>query len=195
MDFGDAVKARRTSLELSQGDLSDRCGISKAMLSEIESGKKNPTLRVACSIAQGLDCQISDLLDVPRSTRLEKLEGDKRRILVDPQSGVERHLLSPPMVAHGVQVLLFIFPPGQSVDFNADGAGVVEHATCLTGRLAIERLDPSDSENTRVELGSGESANYAADESHQLTNMLEGQETRAIIVIDASRRGEPIVFE
>jgi transcriptional regulator with XRE-family HTH domain len=195
MDFGDAVKARRSTLELSQGELSERCGISKAMLSEIESGKKNPTLRVACSIAMGLDCQISDLLDVPRSTRLEKLEGDKRRVLVDPQSGVERHLLSPPMVAHGVQVLLFIFPPGQSVDFNADGAGVVEHATCLTGRLAIERLDPSDNKNTRVELGSGESANYAADEAHQLTNMLEGQETRAIIVIDASRRGEPIVFE
>tara|TARA_R110002073_G_scaffold37866_1_gene108913 strand:+ start:66107 stop:66694 length:588 start_codon:yes stop_codon:yes gene_type:complete len=195
MDFGDAVKARRTQLELSQGDLSERCGISKAMLSEIESGKKNPTLRVACSISLGLDCQISDLLDVPRSTRLEKLEGDKRRILVDPQSGVERHLLSPPMVSHGVQVLLFIFPPGQSVEFNADGAGVVEHATCITGRLAIERLDPSIEDNTRVELGSGESANYAADEPHSITNLLEAQETRAFIVIDASRRGEPVVFE
>lgn len=195
MDFGDAVKARRTSLELSQGDLSERSGISKAMLSEIESGKKNPTLRVACSIALGLDCQISDLLDVPRSARLEKLEGDKRRVLVDPQSGVERHLLSPPMVAHGIQVLLFIFPPGQSDEFNANGAGVVEHATCLSGRLAIERLDPDAADNTRIELGSGESANYVVDQPHRITNLLEGQETRVIIVIDASRRGEPIVFE
>lgn len=193
MEFGDAVRARRTSLEMTQGELSERSGISKAMLSEIESGKKNPTLKVACSIALGLDCQISDLLDVPRGARLAKLEGDQRRILVDPQSGVERHLLSPPMVAHGVQVLLFVFPPGQSVEFNPDGPGVVEHATCLTGRLRIERDEHGQSE--RVDLGSGESANYAADAAHTLTNLLEGQETRVLIVIDASRRGQPLVFE
>ena len=193
MEFGDAVKARRTTLDMTQSDLSERSGISKAMLSEIESGKKNPTLKVACSIALGLDCQISDLLDVPRGARLAKLDDDQRRVLVDPQSGVERHLLSPPMVAHGVQVLLFIFPPGQSVEFNADGAGVVEHATCLTGRLRIEREDHGQTE--RVDLCSGESANYAADAPTTLSNLLEAQETRALVVIDASRRGEPLVFE
>ncbi|MFI4896742.1 MAG: helix-turn-helix domain-containing protein [Phycisphaerales bacterium JB059] len=193
MEFGEAVKARRTCLEMTQGDLSERSGISKAMLSEIESGKKNPTLKVACSIAMGLDCQISDLLDVPRSARLAKLDGEQRRVLVDPQSGVERHLLSPPMVAHGVQVLLFIFPPGQRVEFNPDGAGVVEHATCVTGRLRVERDNHGELES--VELGSGESANYAADAPTTLINTLEGQETRAFVVIDASRRGEPLVFE
>ena len=51
MEFGDAVRHRRVALELSLGDLADRCGVSKAMLSEIETGKKNPTLRVACAIA------------------------------------------------------------------------------------------------------------------------------------------------
>lgn len=192
MEFSDAVKARRESLGLSLGDLSDRSGVSKAMLSEIESGKKQPSLKIACAISNGLDCQISDLLDVAPDARFQKLDESRRRVLVDPQTGVERHLLAPPMVQHGVQVLLFVFPPGQGVDFGADGPGTVEHVTCLTGRLRVERQSPGEPE--RADLGSGESVNYGGECPHSLTNLLEKQETRALVVIDAARRGQPAVF-
>lgn len=189
MEFGDAVRARRSAMGLSLGDLADKAGVSKAMLSEIETGKKNPTLRVACSIATGLDCQISDLLDVPPDVRFERLEGERRKVLVDPTNGVERHLLSPPMVQHGVQVLLFIFPPGSEVYWNADGNGVIEHATCVQGRIRIE----VDGGGESVELSPYESVNYPADANHRFTNTDAG-ETRVFVVLDSSHRNKPAVM-
>lgn len=189
MEFGEAVRHRRSGMGMSLGDLADRTGVSKAMLSEIETGKKNPTLRVACAIAGGLDCQISDLLDVPPDVRFEKLTDARRKVLVDPSSGVERHLLSPPMVQHGVQVLLFVFPPGAEVYWHSDGAGVIEHATCVQGRIVISIEQGDES----VELGPFESANFSADADHRFTNPTDA-ETRVFVVLDSSRRGRPAVM-
>ncbi len=189
MEFGEAVRKRRAGLGLSLGDLADRTGVSRAMLSEIETGKKNPTLRVACAIAGGLDCQISDLLDVPPDVRFEKLEDHRRKVLIDPTNGVERHLLSPPMVQHGIQVLLFIFPPGTEVYWNSDGPGVIEHVTCIEGgiRITVERGSEA------VDLGPGESANFAADADHRFMNTA-GVVTRLFVVLDSSHRNRPAVM-
>ena len=189
MEFGEAVRLRRTLLGFSLSDLAERADVSKAMLSEIETGKKNPTLRVACNIAGGLDCQISDLLDVPPDVRFEKLEGERRKVLIDPSNGVERHLLSPPMVQHGVQVLMFVFPPSSEVFWNADGAGVIEHATCVDGAITIA-VDNSDES---VVLGPDESVNFSSDVDHRFTNSGDGV-ARVFVVIDSSHRGKPAVI-
>ncbi len=189
MEFGEAVRLRRSKMGFSLGELAERTSVSKAMLSEIETGKKNPTLRVACSIASGLDCQISDLLDVPPDVQFEKLEGDRRKVLIDPSNGVERHLLSPPMVQHGIQVLLFVFPPKSEVFWNADGAGVIEHATCVEGEITIA-VDKGDESIT---LWPNESVNFSSDVDHRFANPTD-KPTRVFVVIDSSRRGEPAVM-
>lgn len=189
MEFGEAVRLRRTRLGFSLGDLAERTSVSKAMLSEIETGKKNPTLRVACSIAGGLDCQISDLLDVPPDVRFEKLEGDRRKVLIDPSNGVERHLLSPPMVQHGIQVLMFVFPAGSEIFWNADGAGVIEHATCVEGEITIS-MDECDE---AITLAPSESVNFSSDMDHRFINR-SGEPARVFVVIDSSHRGGPAVM-
>jgi len=189
MEFGEAVRKRRTELDLSLGNLADRTDVSKAMLSEIETGKKNPTLRIACAIASGLGCQISDLLDVPADVQFEKLEGNRRKVLIDPSNGVERHLLSPPMVQHGIQVLYFVFPPKSEVFWNADGVGVIEHATCVEGRIEII----VDGGEESVELLPDESVNFSSDVDHRFIN--PGDEpARVFVVIDSSHRGKPAVM-
>ncbi len=193
MEFGEAVHTRRKSLGLTLADLSERCGTSRAMLSEIEACKKNPTLPVACSIAQALDCQISDLLDLPASPAFHKLIPGDRRVLVDPTTGVERHLLAPPMVQHGVQVLLFVIPAGATSGFPADPVGVVEHATVVKGRVRVE-LGELGGECECAELEPGESVNYVPRSPHRMVNLSESEEARVFVVIDWSRQGEPVVF-
>lgn len=190
MEFGDAVRRRRTALDLSLGSLAELSGVSKAMLSEIETGKKNPTIRVACAIATGLSCQISDLLDVPPDVQFEKLDDSRRKVLVDPSNGVERHLLSPPMVQHGIQVLMFVFPSGSDVFWNSDGAGIIEHATCVEGRIRVS-VEPGVES---LELGLFESANFPANADHRFTNINPGGVTRVFVVLDSTRRGEPAVM-
>ena len=189
MEFGEAVRLRRSSLGYSLGELAERASVSKAMLSEIETGKKNPTLRVACSIATGLDCQISDLLDVPPDVRFEKLEGERQKVLIDPSNGVERHLLSPPMVQHGIQVLMFVFPPGSEIFWNADGSSVIEHATCVEGRITISVEENDES----IELEKYESVNFSSDIDHRFSNTTD-QPARVFVVIDSSHRGKPAVM-
>jgi len=189
MEFGEAVRLRRSKMGFSLGDLAARTEVSKAMLSEIETGKKNPTLRVACSIASGLECQISDLLDVPPDVQFEKLEGDRLKVLVDPSNGVERHLLSPPMVQHGIQVLMFVFPPGSEVFWNADGAGVIEHATCVEGHITIMVEEGEEA----IDLNLHESVNFSSDVDHRFTNQTD-KPARVFVVIDSSRRGGPAVM-
>lgn len=190
MEFGEAVRERRSQMSFSLTDLAERARVSRAMLSDIETGKKNPTLRIACSIAMGLDCQISDLLDVPSETQFEKLEEDRRKVLVDPSSGVERHLLSPPMVQHGIQVLLFIMPPGSDVFWDSGGFGVIEHVTCIEGSIRIELVDGEAS----LDLGADESANFSADAEHRFLNASDDQIARLFVVLDSSHRGKPAVM-
>lgn len=189
MEFGDAVKARREQLGMSQAQLSELSGTSKAMISEIESGKKNPTLKVACAISVGLSCQISDLLDLPPVVQFSKLGKDEGQILVDPETGVRRRLIAPHMVQHAVQVLEFTLPPTQGIDFGGDGQGVLEHMTCIRGKVYVERQGETVEAAT---LHPGESANYASNEVHRFMNASSREEAVVILVIDSTRRGEPV---
>src|SRR4051794_24291762 len=87
------------------------------MLSEIERGVKNPTIRVVCQIAEGLETTVSALIgEAPaRDERLPVVvRRAERQTLVDPQSGVERQLLSPAYQGRGVEVLWYRIPAGES---------------------------------------------------------------------------------
>lgn len=174
---------------MSQSQLSELSGTSKAMISEIEAGKKNPTLKVACSISEALNCQISDLLDLPPVVQFSKLGVDEGQILVDPETGVRRRLLAPHMVQHAVQVLEFTMPPSQGIDFGYVGQGVLEHMTCLRGHVSIDR-HTEGAEN--ITLSPGESANYVSDEVRRFMNASDTEEAVIYLVIDSTRRGEPV---
>src|SRR5215208_1843138 len=95
--FDETIRARRQQLGLTLQQLARRSGVSAAMLSEVERGQKSPTLRVAAQIAEGLECAVSDLLDEELGSRLVVQRRRERRRLVEKGSGIERHLLAPPL--------------------------------------------------------------------------------------------------
>lgn len=55
MNLGKKIKHVRALREYSLDALSDRCGLSKAYLSEIETGKKNPSMKSLERIAKALN--------------------------------------------------------------------------------------------------------------------------------------------
>jgi len=60
-------------------ELSAACGVSRSMLSEIERGNANPTLAVACRIAQAFDLALGELVQSPAaSARVEVIRADDR---------------------------------------------------------------------------------------------------------------------
>ena len=64
---GPRVRALREAMGLSLRELALRCGVSAAMLSQVERGETSPTLHVAARIAAGLDLRLSQLLRLDES--------------------------------------------------------------------------------------------------------------------------------
>ncbi len=60
--FGKNVRAARQKLGWSQEQLAFEAGIKRSYLSEVEGGKRNPTLVVVERIAKGLNLSPSELL-------------------------------------------------------------------------------------------------------------------------------------
>ncbi len=56
------IRVRRAVLEMPQGALAEKVGISQGFLSLLEQGKRSLDLDLLERIAQALDCSIADLL-------------------------------------------------------------------------------------------------------------------------------------
>ncbi len=59
--LGKEIARIRKVKDLSQDDLAVNCNMDRSYLAEIEEGKVNPSLKVLCKIASGLNIQISQL--------------------------------------------------------------------------------------------------------------------------------------
>lgn len=183
-DIGPAVKARRKHLGLTLADLARRAGVSQAMLSEVESGKKNPTLRVALQIAAGLDCHLSQLIADPESPGSHIQRASERSVFIDEETGARREVLAPMLVGRGIQVIRYTVPPNVRPDpFPPDRPGTIEHITVLEGSILI---DAGGSGPTRLEAG--DSITYKADGPRLVQNPADHW-TIILMINDSTRAG------
>jgi transcriptional regulator with XRE-family HTH domain len=60
--LGNRVRALRRERQWTQVELAEMLGIDRSYLSEIETGKKDPSLRVLKTIAEGFGLSLSQLL-------------------------------------------------------------------------------------------------------------------------------------
>jgi transcriptional regulator with XRE-family HTH domain len=69
--LGQAIKARRKQLGISQEKLAERCGFDRTYISMLERGKRNPSLLNLLKLAKGLETSVSKLTEVyddPKAT-------------------------------------------------------------------------------------------------------------------------------
>lgn len=77
----EALRLTRVFYDMSQSELAERLGISKSHLSEIESGKKNPTLQLLQKYSEVFDIPVSSMMFF--AERLENpTAGDATRAFV-----------------------------------------------------------------------------------------------------------------
>lgn len=62
MAVSERVRDLREQKGISQRQLAEDVGVSQSLINQIERGTKNPSLQVACSIAEALDCKVEDLV-------------------------------------------------------------------------------------------------------------------------------------
>ncbi len=181
MALGDTIRRMRTARGLTLADLAKRSGVSVSMLSRIERGEKNPTVPLACRIAEALETTLSHLVGEQPRHDVIVIPRAERPVVVDPVSRFERHILSPTFPSRGIEFLLNVIPAGASSgEFPPHRPGVEEYLAVAQGILEARLA------GRPYRLGPGDALYFAADVAHQFTNVGRGPCTY-YLVINSSR--------
>jgi transcriptional regulator with XRE-family HTH domain len=162
--------------------LAERSGVSRAMISKLERGEKNPTLVVAARVAEGLGVSLSQLVGVDDKRKVVAVPRERRMTMRDPETGFERQLLSPSFGGRGVEFVRNVVPEGStSGEFPPHRRGVEEYVVVERGHM---RAVFGGEEYV---LDEGDAVYFEADVAHRFDNAGEG-ECSYYLVIDSKGR-------
>jgi transcriptional regulator with XRE-family HTH domain len=134
--LGERIRALRRERGLTLEVLAGRSGVSRAMISKLERGEKNPTLVVAAKVAEGLGVSLSQLVGVEERREVVVVPRERRMVVRDPETGFERQLLSPSFGGRGIEFIKNVVPGGSSSgEFPPHRRGVEEYVVVERGRL------------------------------------------------------------
>lgn len=60
--FGKALREIRLKKKMSQGDVAEKLGVHRSYISELERGKRNPSLLTIKKIAKALEVSVDELI-------------------------------------------------------------------------------------------------------------------------------------
>lgn len=137
--LGQRIKALRARFGLTLAQLSQQSGVSRAMLSTIERGEKNPTLPIIVRIAGGFGMSLSNLLGAePDPSCVAVIRAAQRLAYRDPETGFERWGLSPAHIDNGLEFVLHRLPPRSSTGvLPAYPAPTEKYLTVGAGTLTV----------------------------------------------------------
>ncbi len=149
---GARIRALRAERGLSLSALAAAAGIGKGSLSELESGRRNPTLDTLYAVAGPLGVPLAVLLDF-----------DAGAVAAD--AGFEAVLLHTERTSAATsEVYLLRVDAGVTRSSPAHQRGVVEQLTVLAGSCRVEYGD-----GHVVDVGAGGHAAWPADVPHRYT--------------------------
>jgi transcriptional regulator with XRE-family HTH domain len=164
--FGERVRTLRERANLTLEEFSTASGVSRAMLSNVERGEKSPTIGVAKRIAHALSTPLSVLMGDETGQRAVALvKKDRRPVFRDPETGFERHLLSPIVAGMTVEVVLHYLPAKASTGkLPPYPVGVGKHVLATRGQVVV------GFENQEFILDEGDALYFDANVEHWFKN-------------------------
>ncbi|MGM0432719.1 MAG: helix-turn-helix domain-containing protein [Spirochaetota bacterium] len=164
--IGKYIQKLRNSRSLTLNVLSERSGVSKAMLSQIEADKVNPTIATVWKIARGLGVEIHALLggeNTPqRSFSVNRYE-DITQLDTDDE-GVHIHVLSPLSMVEDLEMYMIIFDPDAKLSSEPHFPQTEEYLTVIEGSVFVQ------AGNRTAELHKGDFISYHCDIAHAIEN-------------------------
>jgi transcriptional regulator with XRE-family HTH domain len=175
---GRNIQRIRKRQQLTLGVLAERSGVSKAMLSQIESEKVNPTVATVWKIARGLEVELDELLkgaEVPvRKFLVARRE--EHTTLEGPDGAPRIEVLSPLAMAEDLEIYLLEFQRGAVLRSSPHAPRTEEYLTVLEGRVRVRAGDKSS------DLESGDFVIYNCDVEHTIENLADGPSRVHMIV-------------
>ncbi len=179
--LGSRVRELRRRKGQTLNELAEASGVSRAMISKVERGEKNPTLVVAAGISEGLGVTLSQLVGIEVRREVVVVPRDRRMVMRDPETGFQRQLLSPTFGNRAIEFIRNVIPEGStSGEFPPHKRGVQEYIVVEKGRLAAI-LDGEEHV-----LEEGDALYFEADVTHRFDNLGVG-DCSYYLVIDSGR--------
>jgi len=179
--LGEALAALRAKRQLTLDALSQRAGVSKSMLSQIERNQANPTVAVVWRLAHALGVELSELLEgaKPAQTDIEFVPAHATPSLASPDGLARLRILGPIELAGQYEWYELIVQPGGELRSQPHEPGSREHLSVLSGELVVEAGAQHQL------LGLGETARYAADQPHAIRNSSDQLAVGLLVVLHA----------
>src|SRR5256885_8721738 len=175
--LGDRVRELRQKKGWTLDRLSEACGVSRSMLSQIERNGVNPTVAVALRIAQSFGIALGALVDAPAAAaKIEVVRSDDRSTHFRSDKDVRIRTLSPLHLEKDVEFYEVRLRPGGALRSAAHFAGTREILTVHQGTVRVT------SGGGAQELAAGDSAHYPADVPHEIVNT--GRDTVIAYLVD-----------
>lgn len=175
--LGKTINRLRRAYKYSLGDLSEQSGVAKSIISQIEKNETNPTLSTVYKLARALNAPIEDILrsdDAPGL--IEKLGPSGTPLLMSDDGLVKLRIVGWIKTIELVQWYYYEAEPGGVLESEPHPAGSVENLTVLEGEVGIVVGDEE------FRLSAGETARYAGDVPHRITNT--GKKTAKAMMIN-----------
>jgi len=184
--IGSNVKRERKRQRLSLDELSQKSGVSKAMLSQIEAEKVNPTVATAWKIAYALNLDFNAMLK-GREENIRKFEVNRKDDITSldtDEEGVHINVLSPISLAEDLELYILTFKNGAILRSNPHYAGTEEYLTVLDGQVKV-----SAGKNV-ASLNAGDVIIYQCDIDHVIENVGPGEAKVHLVVRFVRKKDE-----
>jgi transcriptional regulator with XRE-family HTH domain len=164
--LGKNIQKFRQSRHLTLNILSERSGVSKAMLSQIETDKVNPTVATVWKIARGLNVDIHDILandPQPKRDFIVNPTSNSGHLIETTEDGVTIRILSPLTMVEDLEMYLLTFDSHSNLPSEPHFSGTEEFLTIIKGSVHVK------AGGNECTLKKGDFLMYHCDIEHTIT--------------------------
>jgi transcriptional regulator with XRE-family HTH domain len=161
---GANLRRLRVKRGLSLERLSKACGVSRAMLSQVELGQSTPTINVVWKIATALGVPFSALVQARASGDLHVLRSQQAKILASRDGGFSSRALFPFDEPRRVEFYELRLAHGATERAEAHAPGTTENLVVTQGEVDI------DVAGRHEVLRAGDAIVFPADVPHAYAN-------------------------
>lgn len=163
-DIGTNLRRLRTARQLSLGQLTALCGVSKIVLSQIERGSANPTINTIWKIADGLHVHYTELLDQAEAP-LRVIKKQSARLQEEDGGSYKSYSYYSASPERTFDLFIIELLPGKVYTSAGHLAGAEEYLIVNKGRLRIS----VDGQEYLLEEGDG--FTFKGDQQHIYENV------------------------
>lgn len=158
------LKTLRQKNGLSLDKLASRCGVSRAMLSQIEKGKSTPTISVLWKIAGGLQVPFSELLKEKKTGEVQIFRKENTKILYSNSQVFSSRALFSFSDNRKTEFYELELKPGGLEVAEPHQGGTTENIVVVIGKLRLRIKEQV------YELDSRDAIFFKADVAHEYSN-------------------------